>query len=222
MAQILQEFTIVRRILPPDSLPWPLLVLPSVIDRLRERYKFEEVSKAEGEKQAIVGRNGEIVISGAPRGIQLLAFEPNIVHTQSSGGANVAEGLFEDIGVFVHELDPSRTMSLEYTKTFQTIAVAKLSVPFEAIFSEKFLQYQHNTLTKTLALPDGRPEINLASLSFRVSYATNKTNFVYLPKPLTIEPRSGSKLSDQIYYTQSPTDPDTHRKLLEELEQALG
>jgi len=221
MAQILQEFTIVRRILPPDSLPWPLLVLPSVIDRLRDRYKFEEISKAEGDKQAIAGKNGEVSKSGMPQAIQLMAFEPNIVHTQSSGGTDVADHLFEDIGVFLHELDPSRDIGAEYTKTVQTIAVAKLSVPFERIFSEKFLQFQQAILTKALVLPDGKPNIALANLSFRVGYATDRTDFVYLPKPLTLEPRSGSKLSDCIYYTQSPTDPETHRKLLEEFERTM-
>ena len=207
MAEILQEFTIVRRIIPPDSLPWPQLVLPSVIERLRGRYKFEEVGREPAQNDAIVFKVGEFSVRGTPQAVQLLAIEPNVVQTQTSGDAEVAESLFEDIKSFVSEVDKSRVLSSEYTKTFQTIAVAKLSVPFESIFNEKLRRYLDTTVRTSLSSKESRAEVALANLSFKVSFATESTDFVYLPKRLTLEPRSGSKLSDCIYYTQSPTDP---------------
>jgi hypothetical protein len=225
MADILQEFTIARRILPPESLPWAQLTLPTVIERFKERYRFEEVGRPEKENEgadaSLVAGNGEFIVDNIPQAVQLFALEPNVVHTQTSGGGEISEALFEDFKNFILEIDPNRKIASEYIKTYQTIAIAQLRVPFDAMLSKKFLTFLESSATTRIGLPDATADISLSSLSFRVTYNTDNKEFGYLPKQLTLEPRSGSKLSDRIYYTQSPTDPATHRILIEEFERAL-
>jgi hypothetical protein len=225
MAEIKEQFTIVRRLLPPESLPWSQLILPTVIERLRQRYKFEEIDRPEDEgsdEPPIVANGGEFVMDGIPYGIQQLALEANVVQTHSSGDRRVAELLFNDLKQFILEIDPARVICDEYLKTFQTIAMAKLSVPFDAVFSKKFLSFRDKVVAKTLSTSSAKAHITQGHLSFKISYISEEAEFIYIPKPLTIEPRSGSKLSDQIYYTHSPTDSDTHRKLLEDFEKSLA
>jgi hypothetical protein len=54
-----------------------------------------------------------------------------------------------------------------------------------------------------------------------VNYTRSTTDYSYEPKLFTIEPRFGSRPDDRIYYTQSPTDSETHRRLLEQFEEML-
>ncbi len=121
MAEILQEYTIARRILPPDTLPWPQLVLASVIEKLRDRYKFEEVGRAEEPNEPIVGKMGEFVVDAIPQAVQLLALEPNVVHTQTTGGSAIAEALFEDIGEFIRELSQVAICQLDIRRHFKQL-----------------------------------------------------------------------------------------------------
>ena len=41
------------------------------------------------------------------------------------------------------------------------------------------------------------------------------------PRVFIIEPRAGTNYDDKIFYAQSPTDSDTHLKILEEFEKAF-
>jgi hypothetical protein len=223
MAEILQVFTIVRRLLPPDSLPWQLLVLPSSVEKLRNRYKFQVTQIDPTTPNQLTASIGEFVDSGVPRPIQQLVIEPNVIQFQTATDSDKADLFYLDLLRLFEELDPSRTVKIEeYTKTFQTIVVAKLKTPFDRIFSEKMRKFLEHDVGPRVKLPDTEAQLSLQQLSWRIAYSTHSENYLYMPKLLTIEPRQGSKLSDCVYYTMSPSDFKTHLELLEAFERRLA
>ena len=106
----------------------------------------------------------------------------------------------------------------QYTTTYQTIAIVKLGVPFEALLSERLREFLAKKAQPMLNLPDAESHIQLAHLSWQVTFKTDSSDYIYQPKALALEPRMGSKPSDNLYYTQSPTDFAGHMELLQEFE----
>jgi len=225
--EVLQTFTIKRRLYPPDAIPWALLLIESNVQRLRERYKFKLLTQEldpNGVVARLSGASGEFSTSNGLQAIQQLIIEPAVLHAQISGGSDVADGFVGDLVEALSEIGNSRILpeTPEITSTYQTIAIAKLRLPSELLFSEKLRTYLNEDVKPKLVLPDGEPEIRLQSLSWGVRYKMESTDFHYLPKLITIEPRQGSRPSDMIYYTVSPTDSKTHLELLNKLESRFG
>jgi hypothetical protein len=228
MAEVVQLFTIARRLFAPESIPWSQLTTPSNLSRLEQKYKFAQLVQPQmlqgGATQLqVIGANGEYRHGGSLIGIQNLSIEPNVIQLQVSAETQKADLFFADLAAFLEELRSASRIKLdEYKKSYQTVAVVKLRVSYDKIFSPNMGDYLTESVMPRLKLPDGDPHIRLAALSWVVTYRTESTDAAYLPKVLTIEPRAGSKIEDRIYYTISPTDSQTHIGLLEEFERKLG
>lgn len=226
MPEILQVFTIERRLFAPEVIPWPYLITQSNQQRLRERYKFSEVVQAvdpQGNPQ-IVATVGEFSAGGLVQAIEQFTLGPIAIQFQISADSDKADQFFDDLKTLLTEIDPRARFGegRERAKTYQTIAIVKLSVPFDALLSEGLQRYISEVASPRLDLPDAKAEVILEHLSWSVRYATQSIDFLYLPKVLTIEPRRGSALSERLYYTQSPTDFRTHKELLRILERQLA
>jgi hypothetical protein len=229
MAEILQVTTILRCLFAPDSIPWAQMTIASNLKKLQARYKmpalgnFPVPDPSGTQTLQIVGMNGEFSVQSSLWPVQQLVVGENLVQVQIGAETATADAFLGDIKQFFSELETSRKIDMsEYTRTYQTAAVAKLNIPFDAMFSEKMLRYLRENVPAKIKQEDAAPTIQLAHLSWQVKYKSEAMDFFYLPKVLTIEPRQGSKISDNLYYTQSPTNSDTHKKLLDEFEAALS
>ncbi len=227
MAEIAQVFTIARCLYSPDSVPWAQLLLPTNIGQLTERYRFNGVRQMEavggGGTVQLICTGGQFSSSGTMQAVQQLIIEANVAQCQVAGNTEDAEAFLGNLEHFFEEVDPAKKGLLnQYTRTYQTVAIARLNVPFDAMLSDKMQQYLAENVIPKLQIRDAKAHVKLANLSWQVIYNSEGADYMYLPKVLTIEPRAGSKLSDRIYYTFSPTDFETHKKLLEEFETVLG
>jgi hypothetical protein len=223
MPEVLQIFTILRRLYSPDVIPWALLLIESNVQRIRDRYKFKLLTQEVGVNGVVArlsGATGEFSTTSGLQVIQQLIVEPTVLHLQISGGSDVADRFANDLVESLSEITNTRIFAEapEITRTYQTIAIAKLRLPVGLLFSDGLRTYLNEDVKPKLMLPEGEPEIRLQSLSWAVRYKMESTDFHYLPKLITIEPRQGSRPSDMIYYTVSPSDSKTHLELLEKLE----
>ena len=224
MAEILTVFTVSRRLFAPDTIPWPQLIIPHGLERVRDRYKFSQLVPQLDAAPQIVGDLGQFSVEGAHFTVEQFLIQPNALQFQISGDTSVADRFFADFATLAKDLDSTRDVSAEsqYTSTYQTIAVAKLSVPFGAMFSRQLREFLETDAMRRLEVPDAEVDVSLAHLTWGVTYRMKTKDFVYLPKALTIEPRGGAKSEEQVYYTVSQTDTKTHKELLLGFEKAMA
>ena len=137
MAEILKVFTISRRLFAPDTIPWPELIIPHGLERVRARYKFNQLAPQLDAAPQIVGDLGQFSVDGVHFVVEQFLIQPNVLQFQISGDRSVADRFFADFAALARGLDSTRDVSVQsqYTSTYQTVAMAKLSVPFEAMFS---------------------------------------------------------------------------------------
>lgn len=225
--EIVSVTTMIRCLFRPDVVPWTDMLAPSNRAKLQSRYKFNEVRQVadpNGNPVQFLFIGGEFSLKGTPRAVEQLVFEPVAIQFQLVTNSDEANSFLEDIFVALAEFRPggSFSWSLVQTKVYQTTAVARLAVKQTALISEEFRRFIEETASKSVDLPSANAQITLERLGWRVSYQTQSADFLYLPKALTIEPRSGSKPSDQLYFTQSPTEYKKHIELLAEFEKMVG
>jgi hypothetical protein len=223
MPEVKQVFTIVRRLYSPVSVPWNELVLSTNLARLGESYKFKEIGQVAADglasSAAVVAKGGEFSVLDAVLPVVQLTIQPNMVEAQVAAETEGADAFLQDLEGFLKGLDPNKNAELqEYTTTHQTIATVKLRVPFEALLSDRLREFLAKRVQPMLKLPDAEAHIRLAHLNWQITFQTDSNDYIYQPKALALEPRSGSKPSDNLYYTHSPTDFATHMKLLREFE----
>jgi hypothetical protein len=220
MAEILQLFSVIRRLYQPDVLPFAQLQTPSALQRLRDRYAFAQVVPGPAQLLATTGEFSQAGQTAAAP-VQQLSIGSNVIEFQMAAETAVAERFYEDLVKFLQELSGRRERQFpEYGRSNQTIAIVTLDVPAEAVFSEKMREYLSQA-APAFRTDRVEPRLQLTHLQWTVSYTKSDPDVEYIPKLFTIEPRSGSRAGDKVYFTQSPTDSETHRKLLEQFEHML-
>ncbi len=225
--EITSVTTTIRCLFRPDVIPWPDMLAPSNRAKLQTRYKFNEVRQAadpNGNPVQFLFVGGEFpFFKGTPRAVEQLIFEPVAIQFQLVMNSDEANSFLDDFSLVLAEIHPGGSFwSLAKTKVYQTTAVARLAVKHTSLIAEDFQRFIEETASKSVNLPDAKAQITLERLGWRVTYETQSADFLYLPKALTIEPRSGSKPSDQLYFTRSPVEYKKHLELLAEFEKRLG
>ena len=223
MAEIIKISTIERHLFGPDAIPWAQLVLPSNRQRLQERYRFREIREvpdAGGGLVRLTGVGGEFLFAEVPRAVEELTLEPNVIQFQINVGSDQSESFFQDVVALFAQVDLNKAFSMaaERTCSYRTIATVKLSVPFDALLSERLRTLLEKEVAPRVKLPDADAQIELERLGWRVKYRTQSTDYLYRPKRFTIEPRAGSNPAEMLYFTESPTNFKTHMELVEALE----
>jgi hypothetical protein len=227
MAEILNVSTVERHLFGPDAIPWQHLKLPSNLQKLQERYKFSVVRQGvdpQGNVIELRTAGGEFTQEDLPNAIEYLALTPNVVEFQLSVTSENSGFFFDDLKCLLTEIDPNPASlkEREYAKTYRTMVTARLAVPFEALLSERLNRFIRESAEPKVRLPDASAEVTLEHLSWKVIYKTKGTDYEYLPKQLTIEPRAGSNPKEQLYYTQSPTEFKAHMEMLVEFERRFA
>jgi hypothetical protein len=231
MAEILQVHTIQRRLFQPDVIPWPYLLTETNLEKIRSRYHFMQsvapaipTDPSVASSQQLLFPRGEFTADGTSLLLEQVTIDPVAVQAQLSADSHKSDEFFEDLKALFLEIDPNKNYSeaKELARTYQTVAVAKLSIAFDALFSDSLRKFLTESVAPRLKLENSEVRLSLQHLVWAVFYQTQTTNFSYLPRQLTIEPRQGSTPEDRLYFTVSPTDFETHVKLLEEFEKTLS
>lgn len=227
MVQVVQAFTIERRLFRPDSIPWPSMLTESGQEKLRSRYRLSQVGQ-EMTQVGVIGRlvspRGEFCLDEKTYLVERLTVEPSAIEAQISASSDLADAFFEDLIRLFLELDPGAKLeaSEELARTYQTIAIVKLSFPYERVLADPVRRFVDEAAVPRLSRPDAAAKVQLSNLSWLVTYETQGTEYSLRPRVLTIEPRAGTKAQDMLYYTASPTDYRGHLEILESLERIMS
>jgi hypothetical protein len=115
------------------------------------------------------------------------------------------------------------TESEALIKIEQTICTVTLDVDFSKVFIGKFFDYLNRGVIEKFSSRSAKAFIRGMRFSTEIFYEIKNPdlasyNIPLYPTHLTIEPRIDTPLKEKRFYTASPTDSDTHIKLLEEFE----
>jgi hypothetical protein len=220
MPDLIDVVSTARYLYAPNTLPLIQLLLKSNVSRLTALFSFQTMqSGADINVFQITASAGEL--EGIP--VLHLGIEQNAINLQVAGIKHDLDKVYERLRAFLIEIDAKKRFEKPhtFTTTYQTQSTVRLQVPFERLVSPelwRFVQAQR----KLFEPEHTSAEINLSNLSFQVKYITQTPEFIYFPKQLTIEPRSGTNPRDQVYFVLTPTDSEAHQKLIAEFERALG
>ena len=193
--------------------------------RIHSLFKFEKVEP--------INRAGSFGISftagsfgSKPLLVEEISIEERRIITKVQGTTDEASAVYQEVKKALEEINEKRSIN-ELLCTHETASSVVLSIPFERVFSQPFLAFLDKSAKKHTKLPWSEHYITPLTLSFRVQYkltddALLKHQIVFASKSLTIEPRSQSALEDKLYWITSPTDTDTHFKLINDFEKALS
>lgn len=219
MAEFIDIASISRVLFAPNTLPITQLLLKGNQSRLGELFSFQNLQvEADINAFQLIASTGEL--EGIP--VVQLSIDPIAINLHVLGARAELDRVSDALRQILIEIDPRRRLEHPhiYTTTHQTQSTVRLSAPFENLLSPALVAFlrEHK---KAFEPEHSSAELSLGNLAFNLRYTTQTADFVYFPKQIRIEPRSGSNPEERLYYVQTPTDSDTQRQLLEELERAL-
>ena len=212
------------RIFPVDAIPLTKLMIAKhrkIIESLFNFEKTEAITRA--------GNTGMSFLAGScgpkPLLVEEVTIEERRIITRVQGTTKETTSVYEEIKKVLEQVNEDRSIK-ELLCTHETASSVVLSVPFERVFSQPFLNFLNKSATKHIGSPWAEHYLAPTGLRFRIQYKLTddtlvKNHIALAPKELVIEPRSQSALEDQLYWITSPTDTDTHFKLIDDLEKSL-
>jgi hypothetical protein len=215
------------RLFPPDVIPLMKIPIPQNGKKIQSLFDFQVLEPIED--QGIfsgISFNGGTLKGDPSAIIDFVRIEGRRIAVKVHGTSDLATSVFDAVANELQELNNGQQIR-EIVCTHETATSVVLSFPFDRVLSNEFVSflnksannYTKNQWAENLILP--------ASLKFAVRYrvtddALIKSNITLSPKALTIEPRAQSSPEEKLYWVVSPTDTDTHFKLIEDLERALS
>lgn len=219
------------RLYPNDVLPLPALALERNLAPFREVLRFKTVSPTESKPEAVtlVFLKGEIEHEGRAHLIDELIIEAQRLTFSVFGSSAVANALYDEVRKILIAADPAGVFAKAkpYVTTEETGCIVTLDVDFRKLFSPPLLQFLEKTVRPRTSTQIATSEVVPFKFSAKLSYEIldpdlKKAGVRLLDKALTIEPRMRTRLEDRRYFTQSPTDSETHLNLLQAFEKAFG
>lgn len=213
------------RLFPPDTVPVPKLVLGQHREAIRSLFDFQNVEPVV-RRDAVAGltfNTGTYKPDSVV--IESVSIEERRIVVKAHGKTEIASAVYRAVQARLEELSDGRKMQ-EILCTHETESSVVLDIPFERLFSDSFLSFLHKSAAKYTRNEWSQNLILPSNLKFTVRYKVTDDNLVkshitLAPKDLTIEPRVQSSPEDRLYWITSPTDTETHFKLIDDLEQAL-
>jgi hypothetical protein len=210
-----------RYLYAPSTLPLTNLLMKSNIQALGTLFSFQSLQVAADNNQfRLVGGMGEF--EKIP--ILHLIIDAVSITLAVGGDRSDSDLVYQELLRFLTQIDSKKRMENPalYTMTYQTQSTIKLSVPFERLLADKFIGFLKSKKDALRPNNASSAEFSLANLSFQVKYTSPSDTYTYFPKVLTFEPRAGSDPKENLYYVMTPTDSDTHRKIVEDFETAMN
>lgn len=211
-----------RYLFRPNGLPLTQLLMKSNLDRLNATFHFQnQQNGVDINLFQLLCSAGEF--EGIP--IVQLSIEAVAINLAISGEKDDLDRVYNAVVGFLVSIDPKKRMETPqlYTTTYQTQSSAHLSFSADHLISPVLMKFV-NDCKPAFEVPskDSKTVVKLSNLAFEVSFTSRTPDYVYLPKQLRIEPRTGSRPEDRLYFVQTPTDSTEHIRLVEELDKLLS
>lgn len=226
MREIRALVTTQVRLFPSDLIPVLKVSIPEFGKKIQSLFDFQAVEPVERQGSVTgIAFNGGIYKPDSVL-IETVAIEARRIVVKVQGKSQIAMSVFEVVSKQIEEVNGGFPLK-EILCTHETGSSVVLDFPFERILSGQFVNFLQKSAVKHTKNQWSENLILPVNLKFSVRYKITddtlvKSNITLASKELTIEPRVESSPDERLYWIASPTDTETHFKLIEELEKALS
>ncbi len=196
------------------------------VDQIRERFGFRGVMPA-GSELLFEGGVIEVPKHGKVPLTRLQLSDRRIVLSVAANSA-VAADAFGVIRSMISQMDPGSNFDKAKPITFreETGCVVTLDIDWEGFFNPAVVRFLQGPVTEALSDEEATVSIAHAKYRFTFSYSVKsqaipQSGIILAPKDFVVEPLANVPLSERRYLTGSPTDSETHLKLVQQLESVL-
>ena len=175
----------------------------------------------------VVFQNGEFKFNNMLYNIEQLVIEERKIMIIILAETEISNAFFQELSILLKSIDNRINIGtyMPLITTYETVCVSSLDLEF-GYFLQKI---DHNKLHTIIAEKNSHGatvKIIPSSIKFQIRYydipAKLKNNKITISdKSLILELREMTDPSDHIFFSASPTDSDTHFKLLELLEEMV-
>ncbi len=217
-----------------DIIPFRSLITVSNIQFFSSSFAFNNSEPILDDNKNYVGfrlKTGEFRYNNKIFPINYLLIEPDAITFEIQSDSDIAEMFYQNIFELLSKIDPYDQFRKNEPlfKETKTTCVATLAFDFSNIFSKKMNDFIDNkALTSFTTVSNNIANIEMipAQLSFHVKYdikdkSLKDNNIRAFTRQFIFEPRAGVSLKEQRFFTSSPTDSNTHLKLLTQSEKTF-
>lgn len=225
MREIRNLVTTQIRLFSPDLIPLIKLSHPEFGKKFQALFEFQAIEPfaPQGTISGIQFLGG--LDKSSSTIIESVSIESRRIQVKVQGKSVVAKSVFETLSEQITSLNDGKSLS-EIVCAHETGSSVVLDFFFEQLLSEKLNYFLKKSATKYMENRWSEALILPTNLKFSVRFKLNddqliKSNIALSPKELIIEPRLQSSPDEKLFWIASPTDTDTHFKLIEDLEHTL-
>ena len=205
-----------------DIIPFKFINTQSCLTEIKKAFNFKEVEQL---SDKVNFTKGEFKLNKKIKILDFLTIEPKRIWFIQHGTSKEANLFYGSLREIIISFDQNQLfgVSKALIKIEQTVCTATLDVDFRNILVKKFLDYLDRSVIEKLSSKSSRAYIRGMRFSTEILYEPKDPdltshNVSFYPVYFTIEPRADTPLEERRFYTASPTDSDTHFKLIEEFE----
>lgn len=215
------------RIYPQDAIPIKQYAIQTYVENIKNKFSFTNVQipfplHDMSTPNIVEFINGNIIISKSSILIYRISLDDRRIIIDAEASSDKIDMIYNIVEKEIINID--NTGYFKTTKCLlkvdETSCTVHLNINYGQILSKQIRDFLKDDVSKYSMF--NISNISLKSLSFEISYEQNKDfqkkNISLVPKLLTIEPRTLSAEEDNIFFTSSPFDSNTHMKLLTDLE----
>jgi hypothetical protein len=210
---------------PPDQIPFAILSTQKGSQALIAKFQFqsnEAVPDLAGAGGALAYDRG-IFERGKPLAISRLHISQRNIQFEVNGESEDADAVYAAVVETMKSVDKSFAPTV-LTFSEQASCVVKLDIDFDSIFDKRFLAALKEKVTADCVVNGLTPLMEIRKFSASISYAQPQVTdggISIVPKPLTLEPRTGTPLGDRVFFVSAPTSTPKLLELCRSVESAL-
>lgn len=219
------------RLFPADTIPFGVMLLQTNVKAVVDAFGFSSSTTvpASGDNPpALEFAGGSLGVDGREVLVEAIRIEPRRIVTTAFAASRECDQVYAYMKGVLEGLDPVGGFAGAEPSTLvqETACTATLDVPFDAFFADAVRRFSAD-LPRSLSTPFARVISRHARFAIEVRYMLTDESLILQgitlnPKAVIIEPRAGTAPESSRYFTASPTDSETHLRLVQELESALS
>lgn len=211
------------RIFQIDEIPYFQLETHTALEEIISKFKFRGDSS--GKNNNLRFTKGEFKVDDDIKPIVELEIEQTKIRFTIIGDSNDGNLFYKELETLINKYKDNHSIE-PVICVQQTACSISLDLEYKNFFSNKLNRFLETNLIKETSFDYAKSYLKGFRLNFEIGYEIQESivkekGVSIVPKYFAVEPRESTKMEEHVYFTTSPTDSETHLKLVNEFEKAL-